>query len=99
MKQRKPRQPKCNCDEDRKINAHRGNMPVILWTCPVHGNLFEERPAGIVLTKWQEKVLALITEGKLQGSILTADDISKITNRTRVASERAMGELQQLNYI
>lgn len=45
---------KCTCEQEHPVNGRRGDgMAVALWTCPEHGNLFEERPLGITLTHQQ----------------------------------------------
>ena len=94
------RNRECNCRERRIATNQRLNgQPVALWTCPVHGNVFEEKSSDIILTECQEDVLKTFSSEHKVGRPATADDVSRITNRTIVSVERAMAVLQALNFI
>ncbi len=91
---------KCTCDEPREVNAHRANgAPVVLWACPTHGNLFEDRESEITLTPLQQEVLLTILRENRAGRSPTTDDISWMVNRTVMSVERAMAVLVSLNFI
>lgn len=91
---------KCTCSEHREVNAHRGDgTPIALWDCPVHGNVFEERQSDITLTPLQEEVLKVIYREREAGRAPSADEISRITNRSPVSVEKAMAVLQAINFI
>ncbi len=94
------KQSECNCDQNLKINGQRENgQPIALWTCPMHGNVFEERLSEIALTDFQRDVLRIISEEHKAGRSPTADDISWRVNRTIISVEKAMAVLRAINFI
>lgn len=91
---------RCNCDDRRKVNAHRSDgRPVALWTCPIHGNVFEDRNSEILLTELQEGVLKMLSDGYKSGNPPTVDEMSKALNRPINSVEMAISVLQTLNFI
>lgn len=97
---RTAKQPACNCNKSLKANGHRNNgQPIALWTCPIHGNVFEEHSSGVDLTDFQQQVLKIISDEHKAGRSPTADDISWKVNRTVMSVERAMAVLKAVNFI
>jgi hypothetical protein len=91
---------KCVCDKNLKISGYRSNgQPVALWTCPVHGNVFEDRLSEIALTDFQREVLQVISTEHKAGRSPSADDISWVVNRTVISVKRAMAVLQAIDFI
>ena len=90
----------CNCNDGHPVNARRGDgVAVALWTCPEHGNVFEEIPLGITLN-WQARaVLQAISDEYKAGRPATIDAISKKLNFSTWATERAWVVLQSVNFI
>ena len=93
------RPPDCNCNQPHEVNAHRGCVPVALWTCPVHANVFEEKTSYITLTSFQEEVLATVKREYDAGRDATVDAVSRILNRTTASVDRAMAVLRSIGFI
>jgi hypothetical protein len=92
--------PKCTCDDHHNVNGHRGDgMPVAMWACPQHGNLFEEVPLGISLTHEQNEVLRVLKEENDAGRPADADAVSKILNYSTWRTKRAFAVLQSIGFI
>jgi hypothetical protein len=96
---RRSRKIRCTCDGTHEVNGHRAGMPVALWTCPIHGRLFEERASEITLTPFQEQVLATVSSEHKAGRLPSVDDLSWLVNRTVASVDRAMSVLKALNFI
>lgn len=90
----------CNCDNRQKVNAHRSDgRPVALWTCPVHGNVFEDRNSEILLTELQEGVLRMLSDGNKAGKLPSVDEMSRYLNRPIKSVEMAISVLQSVGFI
>ena len=90
-----PRKPKCCCDDPHPINESRKGIPLAMWTCPIHGNLFEERGPDYVpplppLTWIENRVIAAMRSEIEAGRTPSADSISSLTNHTLSRVEKAM---------
>lgn len=100
MKTRAAKIPRCNCDHHHEVNGHKSDGTAIkLWTCPAHGNLFEESAMDISLTPFQEEVLQIISAENKAGRSPTAEELSWKVNRTVRAVRQAMAVLQAVNFI
>lgn len=99
MSPRTARLPKCNCEEPHPANGTRAGAQVALWTCPQHGNVFDEVPLGIVLTGIQRNVLETLLAETKAGRPAGVDEVSKILNYSTWSVRRAFTVLQALNFI
>ena len=96
---RRSRKIRCTCEDTHEVNGHRAGTPVALWTCPIHGGLFEERASEITLTPFQEQVLAVVNREYRAGRSPSVDDLSWLLNRTTASTDRAISVLKALNFI
>lgn len=74
-------------------------MAVAQWSCPQHGNTFEEMPLGISLTHEQNEVLRVIKERHDAGLPADADTVSKILNYSTWRTDRAFAVLMSVGFI
>jgi hypothetical protein len=94
------RKPNCICDSGLPVNAYRANgQPIAIWTCPEHGNVFEDRASSITLTPFQRDVLQAISDEYKAGRSASSEAVSWIVNRTVGAVEKEMIYLRAINFI
>lgn len=90
---------KCNCDDSHPPNGTRAGAHVALWTCPQHGNVFDDIPLSIVLTDVQRNVLKTLSDEHKAGRQAGVDEVSKILNYSTWSTRRAFDILISLNFI
>lgn len=90
----------CNCDEPRKPTATRSTgEEIALWSCPVHGNVFENTTLAVQLTHMQREILEFIVKQHHAGKAAGIEEVSDHFGYSRASVRLQMNVLQSLNLI